>query len=185
MIRPVVDKQEIDQAFAVFSHSVTAGGQQVECTVGYQGGSENATLTWHPDKELWALLQADRFDDRFWCAFGTVSPLTNSMVSITCEVNSSRVGINRRLAGIFISDSTGAIHLAHSGKIGGGREGIGKTAFLSSRSENDVVPVRFPNGQEFEYIVIGCIDDNDLLANLATFVHAVAEFKRDVVAANK
>jgi hypothetical protein len=181
MIRPLVDEKEINEAFAVFSSHVTEGGKQVQSVVGYQGGNEAVTLTWHADKKLWVLLEPERLINRFWCAFGTDNPATASMVSIACEINPPRIGFNRRCAGLFISDSTGAVHLAHSGKVGGGRAGIGKTAFLSSRDKNDIVPVIFPDGQKFEYIVIGRIDDGEFLADLAKFVHAVAEFKQEAV----
>lgn len=103
------------------------------------------------------------------------------MVSIVCEINPPRIGINRQCAGLFIRDSTGSVYLAHSGKIGGGRAGVGKAAFMRSVDKNDVVPVVFPNGQQVEYIVIGRIDDNDFLADLTRFVHAVAEFKKAAV----
>ena len=75
--------------------------------------------------------------------------------------------------------------LSFSGKIGGGRTGIGKTAFLNSRDNNDIVPVEFPDGKTSEYIVIGCIENDDLLNDLARFVHSVAEFKREVVSGGR
>ena len=178
MIRPLVDQKEIEEAFALFSQSVTKGGQQVECVIGYQGGSETATLVWHSDVKLWVMLEPERIANRFWCAYGTDDPTAHSMVSITCEINPPRLGINRQCAGLFIIDSAGAVHLAHSGKIGGGRAGIGKAAFVGSRSQNDLVPVMFPDKQEWEYIVIGRIDDADFLLDVAKFVHAVAEFKQ-------
>lgn len=181
MIRPLVEEKDIAEAFAVFSQKVTVGGQQVKCVVGYLGGSDTETLTWHSDKDLWILLEPNRLDNRFWCVFGTDNPITNSMVSITCEINPPHTGFNRRCAGLFIRDSTGAVHLAHSGKIGGGRAGIGKIAFLSSRDKNDIVPVRFPDERESDYIVIGRIDDKDFLDDLTKFVHAIARFKSEAV----
>lgn len=180
MIRPIVDQTEIAEAFAAFSQIAAEGSQQVECIIGYQGGSETAALLWHPDKNIWIMLEPERLDNRFWCAFGTESPITNSMVSITCEINPPRAGYNRQIAGLFIIDSAGAVHLAHSGKIGGGRPGIGKAAFMDSRNQNDVVPVHFPDGRESNYIVIGRVDAPDFLDELAGFVHAVADFKRGV-----
>ena len=180
MIRPVVDEKEIAEAFATFSQIVTKSGRQVECVIGYPGGSATATLVWHPDKEIWIALEPERVGNRYWCAFGIDNPLVYSMVSITCEINPPRIGYNRQVAGLFIIDSTGAIHLAHSGRIGGGHPGIGKSAFMSSRDQNDVVPVRFPDGGESNYIVIGRIDDSDFLDELANFVHAIADFKLSI-----
>ena len=178
MIRPVIDEEEIAEVFAAFSQIVAKGGQQVECVIGYPGDNASSTLVWHLDKKIWIALEPERVGNRYWCAFGVDDPLVYSMVSITCEINPPRIGYNRQIAGLFIIDSAGAIHLAHSGRIGGGRPGIGKAAFMSSRNQNDVVPVRFPDGRESDYIVIGRIDDQDFLDELAGFVHAVADFKR-------
>lgn len=177
MIRPLVDEREIDAAFALFSRTLLHGGEAVESTVGYTGGSEVATVTWHTGHKFWALVEPNRVANRFWCAFGTTDPTVAPNVPITCEINPPRTGYNRQCAGLFVRDSTGSIYLTHSGKVGGGRAGIGKAAFISSRHKNDIVPVEFPDGKEFEYIAIGRIDDSDFLTDLARFVHAVADFK--------
>ncbi len=181
MIRPLTDKSEIAKAFAVFSRRVIQGGEQVNCIIGYQGGSESAELTWHSKQKLWVFLEPERLENRFWCAFGIDDPTSNAMVSITCEINPPYSGINRQCAGLFIADSTGSIYLAHSGKIGGGRKGIGKTAFMDSRNKNNVVPVQFPDKKDADYIVIGGINDSDFLAELAAFVHGVSEFKLEAL----
>lgn len=177
MIRPLVEKSAIDEAFAVFSHSIKAGGKAIETTIGCQGDNETATVIWHPDQKLWVLLDAQRLANHFWCAFGTEDPSGASMVSITCEISPPSSGISRRSAGLFINDNNGVVYLAHSGRIGGGRAGTGKAAFLTSRNQNDVVPVQFPDGKETEYIVIGQIDDDDFLDDIAKFVHTIAAFK--------
>ncbi len=51
------------------------------------------------------------------------------MIPITCEINFPVSGINRRVGGAFTSDEAGEIVVVHRGKIGGGRQGIGKTLF--------------------------------------------------------
>jgi hypothetical protein len=177
MIRPLVEKSAIDEAFAVFSRTITAGGQPVEATIGCQGDNETATVTWHADQKLWVLLDPKRLANHFWCAFGTEDPSDGSVVSITCEISPPSSAISRRSAGLFINDNNDVVYLAHSGRIGGGRAGTGKAAFLTSRNQNDVVPVQFPDGKETEYIVIGEIDADDFLDDVARFVHTVADFK--------
>jgi hypothetical protein len=145
--------------------------------VGYQGSSEEANLLWHRDLQVWVLLQADRLDSRYWCAFGVDDPQPASMLSITCEINSPKEGIDRRCAGLFVRGANGNVFLAHSGKVGGGRPGIGKTAFLNHLGHDEVMSVRFPDGKERDYIVLGRIDDSHLRHRLAAFVHSVAQFK--------
>jgi hypothetical protein len=177
MIRPLVEKSAIDEAFAVFSRSVKSGGKPIETAVGCPGESETLTVTWHADKQLWILLDPTRLANHFWCAFGTEDPSDTAMVSITCEISPPSSGISRRSAGLFITDNNGVVYLAHSGRVGGGRAGTGKAAFLTSRNQNDVVPVQFADGKETDYIVIGQIDADDFLDDVAKFVRTVAEFK--------
>jgi hypothetical protein len=71
--------------------------------------------------------------------------------------------------------------LAHSGKIGGGRAGIGKVAFLSNLGDADLVSVSFPGGEQWDYVIVGRVNDPNLRARLANFVHTAARFKQDAV----
>jgi hypothetical protein len=73
--------------------------------------------------------------------------------------------------------------LAHSGKVGGGRTGIGKSAFLKRWKQlgNDIVSVSFPNSEIHDYIIIGGIADPDFRHNLKKFVHSVGTIKAELV----
>jgi len=181
LLRPLVDELEIKSAYTTFSQNVISGGEASDCVIGYKGDSESAQLVWHADKKLWVFLEPERLTNRFWCAYGVDNPLVHKMVSITCEINPPRFGYNRRLAGLFVVDSKDTIYLAHSGKIGGGRKGIGKTAFMKSRDTNDIISVMFPDKRETDYILIGGIEDKDFLSSLAKFVHEISDFKHETV----
>ena len=176
-MQPLTDEAEIAQAFSTMEKTITEGGEPVACNVGYQGGSETVTLIWHDEINIWALLQSKRIDNRYWCAFGRDNPHHQSLVPITCEINPPRFGINRRCAGLFLRDINGIIYLAHSGKIGGGRKGIGKTSFLKSYNQEAMVRVTFPNGVEDDYIIIGRVNHRSLLVKLTEFIQNVATFK--------
>ena len=176
-MKPLTNETEVAQAFATMEKTITKEGESVKCNVGYQGGSESVTLIWNDRLKIWALLQPGRIDNRYWCAFGLDDPHLQSLVPITCEINPPRFGINRRCAGLFLRDMNGVVYLAHSGKIGGGRKGIGKARFLRSYNQDDMARVEFPDGIENDYIIIGRIDDSSLLMKLTKFVRDVAEFK--------
>ncbi len=129
------------------------------------------------DLGIWVLLRPESIKNRYWCAFGVDDPYPASLLSITCEINPPKEGIDRRCAGLFVRDESGEVFLAHSGKVGGGRAGIGKGAFLEYWGNDDILSVLFPDSEECDYIVLGRIADPNLRRRLADFVHSVAEFK--------
>ena len=100
-------------------------------------------------------------------------PADVGSLSIACELNPPEKDINRQCAGLFLRDTEGIIYVAHSGKIGGGRKGIGKSAFLSTyRGARE--SVTWPDGTESEVIVIGRVDGDRLPAQVANFTRRSA-----------
>jgi hypothetical protein len=99
------------------------------------------------------------------------------MLSIAVETNSPYEGVNRRIGGVFVRDDEGRAYIAHSGKVGGGRPGIGKEAFWEFYGGEQVETVQWPDGQKSRMIVIGRIDSEHLPVHVARFVHEVARFK--------
>jgi hypothetical protein len=180
-MRAITDREQITQAYAHFAGVISEGGTALERMVGFKGASEMAQLLWHSELQLWVLLQPDRIDTRYWCAFGIDDPHPAGMLSITCEINPPKEGIDRRCAGLFVRNQSGVVFLAHSGKVGGGRAGIGKTAFLDHWGQDDIVSVLFPDGEENDYIILGRLDGSDFRERLARFVHCVGRFKEGAV----
>jgi hypothetical protein len=106
------------------------------------------------------------------------------MMNIVCEINPPKASIDRRCAGLFVRDADGVIYVTHSGKIGGGRKGIGKSAFLSNyRGARETVG--WPDGSDSEVIVIGRIDGARLAAQVADFIREVQRFKASVAGGGK
>jgi hypothetical protein len=117
-------------------------------------------------------------ENRYWTAYGFGVPGPRFTASIITEINPPREGIERRIAGAFATDSTGAIYLLHRGKIGGGRKGISKSDFLPFYRRAGGVLERVLDGNRISYmIVIGALSDEKLPAHIAAFVHTVASFK--------
>ena len=76
----LTDCRHIEQAYAEFSRVVSEGGTPLQRMVGYQGGNELADLLWFEDLKLWVLLQSERINKRYWCAFGVDDPQPASML---------------------------------------------------------------------------------------------------------
>jgi hypothetical protein len=178
-MRAVTDRQDIGQAYQRFAARISEGGIPLRRMVGHKGGgSGQADLLWHADLRIWVSLQPERQDNRYWCAYGVDDPYPASTLSITCEINPPKEVIKLpQCAGLFVRDESGELFLAHSGKVGGGRVGIGQSAFLEHWGNDDVVSVFFPDSEERDYIILGRIADPNLRHRLADFVHLVAKFK--------
>jgi hypothetical protein len=85
---------------------------------------------------------------------------------------------NKNVAGFFAKDiETGLIYLMHTGKIGGGRPGIGKDAFLMW-SKLKQVRVFEKDGDHRLGLVIGAIEENEIVERVSSFVKKVSEFKK-------
>jgi hypothetical protein len=105
-----------------------------------------------------------------------MDPNSHSSVNITCEINPPTEGIDRRCAGVFLKDSGSGLYLAHSGKIGGGRKGIGKMNFLEQYS-GSLEEVEWPDGVTAEVVLLGKIGGRSFVNNIAAYLRAVEAFK--------
>lgn len=159
-----------------------AKGAGTECevlerSVGFKGGSEQVSVRWYASLGYWAMLDPKRAETRYWCAFGVENPNEHDELVITCEINPPHQGIDRTCAGLFVRSNNGTVYLAHSGGIGGGRPGVGRTRFLEFFGSEKLDDVTWPDGRISEYVIIAALDDDELIMQVGDFVHKVAEFK--------
>jgi hypothetical protein len=117
----------------------------------------------------------------YWNVFGIGRP--GSQVSIVVEINIPFKGIDGRIAGVFVKDDDGRVWLGHSGKIGGGRRGIGPKAFWEEYSGDRVIV--HDNGKTYTYAKIGYLDSPDFPERIKDFVIEVNEIKNRIVSKGK
>jgi hypothetical protein len=80
---------------------------------------------------------------RYWNGFG-IYAADRSSQTVALQINVPTDTNSATVAGFFAEEAdTGDIFLMHSGKIGGGRRGIGKSAFLTW-SMAKIVDVKSP-----------------------------------------
>ena len=112
-----------------------AGTDVAGCHLVHRGGpgAHDSTVHWISELQIWGCFRDDvaRTGNRYWNAFGTGHPYAGDTLHITCEICIPLSGVNRRIAGAFGEGQDGTVYLLHSGKIGGGKEGVGKNAFLA------------------------------------------------------
>ena len=174
---PLTDRREIRQALKDMTDVLRRNGEERRVSVGWRGGSGEFDVLWQPKEEFWALIKPDMTTTLYWCAFGTGSPDEYDHFGIVVEINPPQEGINRRIAGAFMRDVEGNVYLTHSGKVGGGLKGIGKTEFLKFYRGDNRETALWPDGVETEVIVIGRVDSLRLPTHIGHYVHEVERFK--------
>jgi len=177
MFTTIQDGNRIAMAQAAFENRIRqATSRSGPITLGYQGGGSEAMVHAIGPLNFWIAF-ADS-GSRYWNAMGIGNPFKDGS-TIIVEINPPKDRINLQVSGAYVEDSAGKTYLVHRGKVGGGRKGIGMNAFLAWYPGalvliNDKV-------RHSKVIVIGALDDEKLIENLAAFTKSVATFKEAVV----
>lgn len=150
--------------------------------IGFPGGNADQTVYSAGEGQLWVAFD-DRPDaavPRYSNLFGIYKrdrPAQTITVGISIAIDSNTA----QVAGFFAEDiDTGDTFLMHSGKVGGGRPGIGKSAFLEWLVENhkpEPVDVTREDGSIRRGIKVGKLDNPGLVGCIWTFVSNVQSFK--------
>lgn len=179
MLELIHTKKETQAAFRAMQKALKTGAEVHERNLGYQGGTEDHDFWWHPEctPPFWAVVTDPENGNRYWNAFGNRLQESGSH-NIIVEINPPKDGPNQRMAGAFVRDEEGRIYLAHSGKVGGGKQGIGMSAFLDFWRGADMVDVICPEDRTRKMILVACLDSPRFLQQVAHFVHEVAQFKQ-------
>jgi 5-methylcytosine-specific restriction enzyme A len=149
-------------------------------TIGYQGGNMDFTSL-RANERIWNTHMAieEESTPRHWNAFGLAKELKlNTSNPIVVEINIPLEGAQRRVAGLFAVDtSNNRLLLLHRGKVGGGKKGIGKKAFLTWYGKTPVKVHYDDSNETDEAILVADLSAPNMANQLADFVHAVAMFK--------
>jgi hypothetical protein len=125
-LSPITTRRESRVAFHKLRSCLIAGSKKFKRKVGWRGEHGEFNLYWHQDAGFWVVFGLEELS-RYWCAYGTLDPNQHGSLEITCEINPPTEGIDRHCGGVFLKDIRSGFYLAHSGRVGGGRKGIGKT----------------------------------------------------------
>ena len=149
--------------------------------IGYPGGKTfNASVL--TDGTYWSLVirpqRQECLDPRRWNWFGRFQPTGSLHISV--EINTAYEARNDRSAGFFARDHvTGSIYLLHSGRVGGGTKGVGKSAFLAWSNER-LVGVVDSSGGVREGVLVMPIDGVAASRSAVRYVDMIASFKKAV-----
>ncbi len=101
-------------------------------------------------------------------------------LQISVEINTAYEGRNDQVAGFFARDNdTGSIYLLHSGRVGGGTKGVGKSAFLAWSNQRPIEVVDSSGGVR-EGVVVMPVDGIAASRSAVRYVDIIARFKQAV-----
>ena len=179
-LTPLVEKKEIKEAVELFAKHMSKGSKQLTSKLGWQGGNVEAKVFWNESLRIWSHSDLDGVDSRYWCVFGVQDPSKSSNLSITCEINFPKESKNRRVAGLFIRDNEGNVYITHNGNLRGGKKGVSRASFRKFVPHDQFVYITPEDGEEFQNILIGRLEDPELPNKVANFVKSADSFKKKV-----
>lgn len=149
--------------------------------VGYPGGTEyeaavvtdGAYWYWSADFDGVSIPNPRRLN---W--FGLFREEGDLQISV--EINTAYEGRNDLIAGFFARDTeTGSIYLLHSGRVGGGTKGVGKSAFLAW-SDQRPIEVVDSSGNVREGVLVMPVEGPGAGRSAVRYIETVARFKQAV-----
>lgn len=180
MLQILTSKQEKANAQARFRKIIVDTLQsRGKHTVGYPGGNAKIELFSDGDADVWFGGNIARNEEipRYWNAFG-IFDASRSSQTISVELNIPIDTNTQKVSGFFARDTaTKKIYLLHTGRIGGGKTGVGKSAYLYWSKNRLVSAFDLETGKERYGIVIGALDPKTLVGRIRHFIKQVALFK--------
>ena len=181
MLTAITDRKKIREAFDLLCSTFNSSRsvERFERYIRGRGFSEQAQVVWHPDGEIWALLLESHPTNRqnsFWCCYGLEYPKDCSILTPTLEINPPHEGIYLPCGGMFVRDVNDDNYLCHTGKIGGGKKGIGKMVFWD-RYTGGSIEVDIGRQNPAQVVNLGQIDSPKLPSRIARLVREVKRIK--------
>ncbi|MCY1062776.1 DUF3883 domain-containing protein [Nannocystis sp. SCPEA4] len=176
---------DVRERVAQFRRSLRSSEIWPERKVGNPGHTSTCDVYVHRDLGFWAVLE--EADSQSWHVFGRIdSRFDNEATTLghICQVNFSFTDDPGRVAGLFAADGRGRVYVTHSGRVGGGKPGVGKNAFLdyvaAHASHLRIAEIEVDGALPTSRLVLGELNTPRLRAQMAEFVRLVEAFKAHV-----
>lgn len=180
MLTTIADHAQSAQAFSQMKRALRKRGKRYRRIVGWRGGQDKVELIWMKEEGIWSCLKP--IETRYWCGFGLDNPKNVARSNIAVEINPPLEGVDLRNGGMFALDDAGEIHFCHTGAIGGGGKGVGKTAFWKryrGNSETVHIPTR---NKTIPVVDLGRVASKMFPRRIALFTQEVARIKEGIAA---
>ena len=147
--------------------------------IGYPGGTTyNANV--YTDGQYWFYSEDYRTSTtpRRLNWFGLFSKNTDLQISV--EINTAYAGRNDQVAGFFARhNDTGSTYLLHSGRVGGGTKGVGKSAFLAWGDQH-LIEVADSSGNVREGVLVMPVEGKAATRPAIRYIDTIVRFKQAV-----
>ena len=178
MLEIITARSEIAKCQRILEDTLKAALPHNERLVIGHSGDNFENEVYYGDN-LWfsnqVLKEGDVPIHRYWNGFGTGIRKGAHQV-ITVEINPPLEGLTKRVSGLFAKDKEDdTYYLLHRGRVGGGKKGVGKTAF-ERWYRGKWVNV----GENDRVILVGRLGSFELVYQIREFVSEVAQFKSEV-----
>jgi len=175
MLKIITDAKTIQRCRQQLSRRIrVAAEEKIPVVLGHQGASLQARVWWSEELGMW-FYPGKGEENRYWNAFGTDRPRSEASLSITCEINFVKEGIDRRIGGAFATDSRGRIFVVHRGKLGGSRKGIGKALF--EKRYRGIWMEMDDGREEISVAVVGVLHSPRFAHQVSQFVSKIEKIK--------
>jgi len=144
--------------------------------LGTKAGSFSADVSYYlPSLRLWSAFAEG--DNSLWNTYGLGDP--NSYRDMVCHLTVPIEGVDRRIGAVYArSTEDGTVSILHRGKIGGGREGVGKTVFWDHFHEYGGRVVESDDGEgDLRFALVATVGSASFLSDVKTFVVTVKAIK--------
>ncbi len=185
-MRVITQKKEIEGLHQKLMKKLeNFASETIIARTGHKGNSFDKEVLYSRDLDIWwdmGGFSEGKSGVRYWNAFGIGKPIPKRIANIICEINYPEEGINKRVAANWVQDGKDFL-LVHSGKIGGGRRGVGKKGFIENYNGvfEEIDLDELPN----EVTVIGSLKDSNLHYQIKNFVYEAARIKDLLVGKEK
>lgn len=175
MLREVASFRDRRQAWAELQRQFAKGATRERRTLGSQGDSSTALIYLREDLGVW-MAPLSQIRGYLWCPFGTLPLRPSGNLSMVVQINPIVSEPINDTGGMLAEDVAGDRWFCHTGRVGGGHSGVGKSAFLAW-TEREPVPATKSSGSATEVLPIARVGDRRMLQDIADFVREVEAFK--------
>jgi transcriptional regulator with XRE-family HTH domain len=153
-----------------------ASAKPRKMALGNQGATWTDTVYYMPAHDIWTVFDGNPDAEWLWNTYGIGNPFDGGSRDMVCHLSVPAEDINRRVGAVYArAKGSRNTFILHRGRIGGGREGVGKSAFFE-HYEGELVTA-LDGERVTEFALVGAVESASFLKDLAQFVHAVKNIK--------